>query len=338
MIPTNLTLETTRINYLPRVASGVQPAPMIHLGHYFGAIKQHIELQHEYPGQTFISIADYHSLTRPRISTSLRDNTIELATAYLALGLDPNKAILYRQSDVPQALELFWLLCCLAPVSELSRVPTFKSPEEGSNGSIGLLSYPILMAADILGLRATYVPVGSDQAINIERVRDVAQSFNRAFKADFLPIPQIMISPNAKVRGTDGRKMMNVYGNAIGLFEQFYTLNRKVMSIKTDSRGRHEPKDPDVCNVFHLYSLVASPDKVEELRQRYVAGAVDYSDAKRALTQVIQECFATASEEYYKLKKSPDYVADVLREGFRQAAEEVEITLEAARLAVGLSL
>lgn len=324
------------LEYLPRLVSGVQPAAQMHLGHYFGALKQHIELQHEYPGQIFICVADYHALTVKRAPGELRTNTIETATTYLALGLDVHKCVLYRQSDVPLALELFWILACAAPISELTRVPTFKDADEtNSTKSAGLLTYPVLMAADILGLRATHVPVGADQTINLERVRDLAADMRGTY-GPILPLPQMLHGPQRRIPGVDGRKMSGTNRNIIGLFDEFPELRPRVMSIRTSSAGAREPKDPDYCIVFYLYSLVAAPADVAVMRDRYLGGRVTYAEAKRALVSAIQEYFEPSWTRYRQLKKRPDFVWDVLREGLRAASFEVELTVDAVRHAIGL--
>lgn len=331
------TSATPALLYQPRVLSGIQPSEAFHLGHYFGAVRQHIALQHEYPGEAFFVVADYHSLTRHNDKEWLRNATLELASAYLALGLDPNKSFLYRQSDVPQTLELYWILSCFSYVNELLRNPTFEEPEYKESRSAGLLTYPVLMAADILGLRATIVPVGHDQSINIEKVRDVTTRFNHFFKTDLFPIPNIRLTATARVLGTDGRKMNSTYKNTINPFASNNVLRRQVASIKTDSTPRNAPKDPLKCTVFHLYSLVASGEKVELMRERYEKGSIGYAEAKEELTSAIAMYFAEAADKYYKIKADPDKVFDVLREGFRLAAEQTEITVDAVRQMTGLA-
>lgn len=323
--------------YQPRVLSGIQPSETFHLGHYFGAVRQHIALQHEYPGEAFFVVADYHSLTRSNDKEWLRNATLELVSAYLALGLDTNKAFLYRQSDVPQTLELYWILSCFSPVKELLRNPTFLAPEYRESRSAGLLTYPVLMAADILGLRATIVPVGYDQSINIEKVRDIATRFNGFFKTDLFPIPNIRLAATAKVLGADGRKMNSLYKNTINPFVSYNALRNQVASIKTDSTPRSAPKDFSKCTVFHLYSLVATAEKVELMRERYEKGSIDYAEAKQELTSAIAMYFGEAADKYHKIKAQPDLVFDILREGFRLAAEQTEITVDAVRQMTGLT-
>ena len=324
--------------YPPRIISGIQPSQTIHLGHYFGALKQHVDLQHEYPGAAFFLIADYHSLTRNSNRHWLQEATLQLASAYLALGLDINKAYLYRQSDVPATLELYWILSCHSPVRDLLQSPTFKNPESKELQSAGLLTYPLLMAADILCLRATLTPVGHDQSMNIETVRKVARRFNALLQKDLFPIPETRLSVETEVLGTDGRRMNSRYGNIITPFATFKILQEQIASIKTDATSRNAPRNPDKCIVFHLYSLVSSPNAVENMRQRYRDGSIDYLQAKRELTMAIQEYFGRAADKYYEIQKQRDFVLDVLREGFQVAAEQAEITVDAVRQLIGLTV
>lgn len=330
--------STRSILYPPRVVSGIRPTASIHLGHFFGAISQHLRLQHEYPGQCFFAIADYHAINRGYERSVLRKAIRGLASAYLALGLATNKAVLYRQSDVPQLAELFWILCCHSSLRDLLRMPSFKASRElGLAQTAALTTYPVLMASDILGLRATIVPVGHDLLPCLERVRDIARAFNRAYNCEFFPSPLARVSNSPVVRGIDGRKMSSTYGNAICLFEDFYSLRQKVKEIRTDSRGRGEPKDPNHCTVFQLFSLVAAPEEVKEMRSAYEHGEIGYSEAKRRLLLSIQEYFGNAQERFHEISKRPDFVEDVLREGFCQAADGIQATTEATRQLLGLS-
>lgn len=323
--------------YPPRVVSGIQPSSEVHLGHYFGAMTQHLELQHEYPGESFFLIADYHALTRNGDARSIREATTGLATAYLALGLDPNKAVLYRQSDVPQALELFWILSRYATTSELRQVPTYNHATPETPKTAALLTYPVLMAADVLGMRATTVPVGKDQDISVERLRDIAKRFNNAHGASFFPVPTARFSAAPTVLGLDGRKMNSGYKNTIRVFDTFPNLNRAVRAIRTDSRGRSDVKDPATCTVFHLYSLVAKPEDTDVVRSLYRAGSITYEEAKRKLVSALQEYFAESSEQYDDLRARPSFVEDVLREGHRAAAEQIDIAVDLVRQVVGLT-
>lgn len=334
--------DATRLDdqvlYPPRVVAGIQPVRQVHLGQYFGAIKQQIDFHHQYPGQTFYFIADYHSFTREPEPDVVRKGTLEVATTYLALGLDPQKANLYRQSDVPEVTELAWIFSCLTTVAELQDISTYKDKVAQGTGNalLGLLAYPVLMAADILALRGTHILVGNDQLPNIEKAREIAQRFNARHGVDLFPVSYPQLTQAHTVLGIDGKKMSEQYKNSIGLFEPFDILKQKVLQITTDSKEQHEEKNPDTCTVFHLYSLVAPSGGIEDLRHKYKCGAIGYEEAKRDLLLYIQDYFAEYLERYRDLKARPAFVEDVLREGFIQAKEEATETLEEVRALVGL--
>lgn len=325
------------ILYPPRVLSGVQPTLSVHLGNYFGALKQHIELHHQYPGQTFFLISDYQSLTRSHSSKGIRQETIEIATTYLALGFDPVKATLYRQSDVPECTELAWILSCLVSADKAS-LPLSKDNNGNSPLSLGEVYYPILMSSDIFCVRATIIPIGEDLRPSVDYACEAGRRFNEEYNTDFFPIPEVRVNKSGIVKGIDARKMSHSYQNTIMIFEPtFIELQRKVNNLRVDdTKGKNEPKDPDNCDVFALYSLVAPVARVELMRSRYEAG-ISYNDAKRELTLAIQEYFSAYQDRYVQLKRDPDFVADVLREGFKQASEEARYTLDEVRRLTGLA-
>jgi len=323
------------VEFSPRVLSGIQPTRGVHLGHYFGAIRHHIQLHHEYPGECFFFVADYHALTRGKDPDIVSEGTLELATSYLALGLDPEKAIFFRQSDVPAICELGWILSCLAPVGLLARSPVFKNAK-ARDRSAGVLSYPVLQAADIFSVQATLVPVGKDQLPALEIARDLADKFNTRFGSFIFPLPEPRMSPYPLIKGTDGRKMHPGYNNRIHLFDSYSKLRSKVNSILTDSKGVRDKKDPESCTIFHLYSLVASTDGIIQMREKYREGLIGYSDAKRELLIAIQEFFEPFQDKYIKLKNDPDRVLDILREGFITAKREASAVLDEVRYLVGL--
>src|SRR5437763_1115167 len=239
-----------------RILSGVQPSGKLHLGNYFGAVKQHIALQTE--GLCFYFIADYHAMTTIQDPQVLRDNTRDVALDYLALGLDPDKCIFFRQSDVT---ELAWILSTVTNVGLLERAVSYKEKiEKGIEASVGLFTYPVLMAADILIYRSNLVPVGKDQVQHIEMTQDMAGKFNRAY-GEVFPVPDYRLDKESKVPGTDGQKMSKSYGNTIEIFAEGKPLKKTVMSIVTDSTTVADPKDPDRCNVFALDSLFASDEE-----------------------------------------------------------------------------
>src|ERR1700757_423184 len=264
-----------------RILSGVQPSGKLHLGNYFGAIKQHIALQNE--AECFYFIADYHALTTLQDPVALRENVQDVALAYLALGLDPEKAAFFRQSDVPEVTELTWILSMVTNMGLLERAVSYKEKiEKGIEAGVGLFTYPILMASDILIYRSHLVPVGKDQVQHIEMTQDMAGRFNRAYKEVF-PIPNYRLDKASKVLGTDGQKMSKSYGNTIDIFAEGKPLKKTVMSIKTDSTPLGSPLNPETDNVFALLGLVASEAEMAEMAEKYRHGKVGYGDAKTAL-------------------------------------------------------
>src|SRR5437660_3538185 len=265
-----------------RILSGVQPSAKLHLGNYFGAIRQHIALQNE--GLCFYFIADYHALTTIQDPKTLAENTRDVALDYLALGLDPNKAVFFRQSDVPEVAELTWILSTVTNMGLLERAVSYKEKvDKGIEASVGLFTYPVLMAADILIVRSNVVPVGKDQVQHLEMTADIAGKFNRAFEQNVFPIPTYRLDKESKVPGTDGQKMSKSYGNTIDIFAEGKALEKTVMAIKTDSTPLGQPLNPDTCNVFALYSIFASAEEKETLAADYRAGKIGYGGAKKLL-------------------------------------------------------
>jgi tryptophanyl-tRNA synthetase len=317
-----------------RFLSGVQPSGKLHLGNYFGAVKQHIALQTE--GDCFYFIADYHALTTIQDARVLAENSRDVALDYLALGLDPGKAVFYRQSDVPEVTELTWILSTVTNMGLLERAVSYKDKiERGIEASVGLFTYPVLMAADILIVRSDVVPVGQDQVQHIEMTQDMAGKFNRTFREVF-PIPTHRLDVGAKVPGIDGQKMSKSYGNTIEIFAEGKALKSKVMSIKTDSTPLGQQLNPDTCNVVALYSLFATPAEKADLAERYRAGRIGYGDSKKLLLEKIDAYFAAAREKRKQLAAASGYVEDVLREGARKARAEAQQTMALVREAVGL--
>ncbi len=318
------------------ILSGIQPSGKLHIGNYFGAMRQHIEMQEQ--GDSFYFIANYHSLTSLNDGEKLYQNTIDVTLDYLALGLDPDKATFFAQSDVPQVTELAWMLGTLCPVSLMEKGVSYKDKiAAGLSPNIGLFTYPILQAADILIYHSDIVPVGEDQKQNIEITRDLAGKFNRAFDGEFLKIPEDHILKSvAVVPGTDGRKMSKSYNNTIPIFEEGKALKKILMSIETDSKGLEEPKDPDSDNVFALIKLFASKDKQEEIADKYRAGGFGYGHAKLELLDLIENYFAGAREKRKELENDIDYVKDVLKEGGKKARERAESVMEPIREVTGI--
>lgn len=318
------------------ILSGIQPSGKLHIGNYFGAMRQHIGMQEQ--GDAFYFIANYHSLTSLNDGKELHQNTIDVTLDYLALGLDPEKATFFAQSDVPQVTELAWILGTLCPVSLMEKGVSYKDKiAAGLKPNIGLFTYPILQAADILIYHSDIVPVGEDQKQNIEIARDLAGKFNRAYDGEFLKLPEDHILKSvAVVPGTDGQKMSKSYNNTIPLFAEGKALKKVVMSIETDSKGLEDAKDPESDNVFALIKLFASKTKKDEIADKYRAGGFGYGHAKLELLELIENYFAGAREKRKELEKDLDYVKDVLREGGKRARQRAESVMEPIREATGI--
>jgi tryptophanyl-tRNA synthetase len=325
-------------SFRPRVLSGVQPSGALHIGNYFGAIKQHIELQHQFPGEAFYFIADYHAMTTTQDPALLRKQTLDVALDYLALGLDPAKATFYRQSDVPQVTELTWIISTVAGMGELERAHSYKDKvAQGIRPNVGLFLYPVLMAADILGPRSTMVPVGQDQVQHLEITRAIARSFNATYNVEVFPEPSVRLNDAAIVPGLDGQKMSKSYNNTIPLFVDDEELRARVMRIKTGSEPRGAALDPENDTTFKLYALVAAPADVEVMRQEYLAGAIGYKVAKDRLYEALLAYFNPFIEKRAGLERDPGYVEEILRTGAERAHAEIQQTLNLVRDAVGLN-
>ncbi|MBO6793297.1 MAG: tryptophan--tRNA ligase [Balneolaceae bacterium] len=318
------------------ILSGIQPSGKLHIGNYFGAIRQHIAMQNE--GDAFYFIANYHSLTSVRDGKQLYQNTIDVTLDYLALGLDPEKATFFAQSDVPQVTELAWILGTLTPVSLMEKGVSYKDKiAAGLSPNVGLFTYPILQAADILIYHSDVVPVGEDQKQNIEICRDLAGKFNREYDGEFLVIPEDHIVKSvAVVPGTDGRKMSKSYGNTISIFGEGKSYKKTIMSIQTDSTPLEDPKDPETDNVFALIKLFASKEEQEEIAAKYRAGGYGYGHAKKELLGFIQSYFGDALEKRKQLEQDIDYVKDVLAEGGKKARIRAEQVMEPIREVTGI--
>lgn len=317
-----------------RILSGIQPSNKIHIGNYFGAIKQHIELQEQ--GEAYYFIANYHALTTVQDAPRLRQLTIDVALDYLALGLSPEKATLFRQSDIPEVTELSWLLATVTGMGLLERAHSYKDKiAKGITPGVGLFTYPVLMAADILIYQSDIVPVGVDQVQHIEMTRDMAGYFNTTYEEVF-KLPEPHLSPTPKVPGIDGQKMSKSYGNAIEVFAEGNALKKPIMAIVTDSTPVEAPKDPDNNTVYQLYALFATDAEREEMRSRFLAGGYGYGEAKKTLHKKVDDYFATARQRRKDLEKNLDYVEEVLRKGAERARGEATKTLRRARKACGI--
>jgi tryptophanyl-tRNA synthetase len=318
-----------------RVLSGIQPSGRLHIGNYFGAMRQHLELQKAHEG--FYFIADYHALTSNPDPKLVAQYTLDVAMDYLALGLDTRKTVFWRQSDLPEVTELTWILSCVTPMGLLQRCTSYKEKvEQGLSANHGLFAYPVLQAADILIFNSDLVPVGADQKQHIEVARDIAIKFNNAY-GEILTLPkEHILETVAVVPGIDGRKMSKSYGNTIEIFENETSLKKKVMRIVTDSTPVEKPKDPDKCNVFALLKLVASPDEIKEWDARYRMGGTGYGEVKKRLAELLIEYFAPYRQKRQELSENPAYIKEVLTEGVHRARAVASQTLAKVRDAVGL--
>ncbi len=318
-----------------RVLSGTQPSGELHIGNYFGALRQYLALQERHEAIYFI--ADYHSMTSVRDGAERRRLTLDVALDYLALGLDPERAILYRQSDLPEVCELAWLLTTVAPMGLLERAHAYKDKvAQGLPVDHGLFAYPVLMAADILIFNADLVPVGQDQKQHLEMTRDIASRFNHVYEREVFKLPEPHILEGvAVVPGTDGRKMSKSYDNTIPMFAPQKAVKKTVMGIVTDSTPVEDPKDPGTA-LFQLWSLFASEDERREMEQRARAGGLGYGEVKKDLLRRLLEHFGPMRERRAELTKRPDEVEAVLAEGARRARALGQPVMAAAREAAGL--
>jgi tryptophanyl-tRNA synthetase len=320
-----------------RALSGIQPSGLLHVGNYFGAVRQFVKLQEE-GNECFYFLANYHALTSLQDKQELEQLTWHLAAGYLALGIDPDRSVFFLQSDVPQVTELCWLLNCVTPVSLMEKGTSYKDKvARGLPANMGLFDYPVLQAADIVIYDSNLVPVGADQKQHVEMTRDIAAKFNRAFGEDVLVLPEPYIVPEvAVVPGIDGQKMSKSYDNTIHIFQTEKQTKKRCAQVVTDSTPLEDPKDPEQCNVFALLRLFASEKEVEEIASKYRAGGYGYGHAKQRLAELINEQFAPARDRYAELEKHPDRVRDILREGGRKARETAEATMERVRAATGI--
>lgn len=320
-----------------RILSGLQPSGRLHLGNYFGMMEPALRLQHE--GEAFYFIADYHSLNSIKNPTDLRRNTMDLALDFLACGLDPAKAVFFRQSDVPEVCELSWILSTVTPMPWLEKCHSYKDKvARGLEASHGLFAYPVLMAADILIYDSEIVPVGRDQKQHVEVTRDIAKTLNHTF-GNIVKIPEPRIKEEtAVVPGTDGQKMSKSYGNILGIFEEEKALKKKVMIIQTDSIPVEEAKNPDDSLIVTLYRLVADTDAVAHMENQFRSGGVGYGEFKKRLFEAIWAKFEEPRRRRAELAADPAYVQQVLRDGAEKARAVARRTLDRVRGAVGLGL
>jgi tryptophanyl-tRNA synthetase len=318
-----------------RILSGIQPSGALHIGNYFGMMQPAVALQAE--GEALYFIADYHALTSVRDPKALRENSRRVAVDFLACGLDPERATLFRHSDVPQVTELAWILSTVAPMGLLERAHSYKDKlARGLSATVGLFSYPVLMAADILIYDSDVVPVGKDQKQHIEITRDLAVKMNETFGSIFkLPEPRIRAATET-VPGIDGQKMSKSYGNNIDIFGHEKEMRKRVMSIVTDSMPVEAPKDPTKSTIFKLYSLVASKDEIAAMREQFLKGGTGYGDFKKQLFEKLWEYFAPMRKRREEILADKLYIDNVLASGAGRANEIANQVMKRVREAVGL--
>jgi tryptophanyl-tRNA synthetase len=320
-----------------RYLSGVQPSGRLHLGNYFGAIRNHIRLQEE--GECFYFLANYHSLNTIQNREELSRYTFMAAADYLALGLDPAKALLFRQSDVPEVTELTWILSTVTGMGLMERAHAYKDKvAKGIPASLGLFCYPALMAADILIYQSDKVPVGQDQVQHIEMTRDMAGYFNNTFGKKVFKIPEGVLSEAPKVMGLTGGKMSkSEEGSVLPIFGEPAEIKKKVMGIITDSKGVEESKDPDESVIYQLYKLIAKPGESAEMEQGFRQGGMGYGDAKKRLLAKLEETFGGAMrEKRRRLDEKPDEVEEILISSARKARQVAVQTMEQVYEATGI--
>jgi tryptophanyl-tRNA synthetase len=319
-----------------RVLSGIQPSGNLHIGNYFGMMKPMIAYQES--AELYCFIVNYHAMTSVTDGERLATGTLEAAADFLALGLDPDKAIFWVQGDVPEVTELTWILTNVTPVGLLLRAHSYKDKvAQGIAPNHGLLSYPVLMAADILLYQAERVPVGKDQQQHLEISRDIAIKFNNLYGETFV-VPEAEINPDLPIMvGVDGRKMSKSYDNTIEIFAAEETLRQKIAGIVTDSTPVAAAKDPEKCNLFAIISAFLDEKEKAHLAERYRQGGLKYSEVKKDLFARIWECFRTARDKRRALEKDPGLVRDVLKVGASKARDKALPTLDRVRRKVGLA-
>ena len=321
---------------MARILTGVQPSGTLHIGNYFGAMRPILQLQEA--NEVFVFLADLHALTSLRDPEALRRNVRDAAMDFLACGLDPARTVFWLQSHVPFHAELMWVLATVTPMGLMERMVAYKEKvQKGIPAGVGLFTYPILQAADILLYDADGVPVGRDQKQHLEATRDIAVKLNEAYGAEVLKLPEPLISEDvAVVPGLDGQKMSKSYGNTIDLFMPEKALRKRVMSIVTDSTPLEDPKETEGSNILALYRLVASRDDVAQMEAEFRAGGVGYGHFKQRLLEAIWTYFAPMRERRAELEARPGDVDDLLADGARKAKLVAEATIDRVWKAVGL--
>lgn len=321
---------------MARILTGIQSTGTPHLGNLLGAIIPAIEMANDSQNESFLFIANLHTLTQIKDAQVLKENTYSVAATWLAFGLDVDKTVFYRQSDVPQTTELTWYLNCFFPYQRLTLAHSFKDKADRlGDVNAGLFDYPMLMAADILLYDAEYIPVGKDQMQHIEMTRDVASRIHSQLGETFV-MPEGKIQENTMyIPGTDGEKMSKSRGNYINLFASDKKLKKQVMAIETDSTPLEEPKNPDTCNVFNLYKLVASEAEVRQMRQSYEVGGYGYGHAKKALLELLKSKYAEERKRYAYFMENKSELDAALEKGAQKAQKVADGVLQRVRKKLG---
>ena len=315
--------------------SGVKPTGKPHIGNYFGAMKQFVDMQDEFDMHIFI--AEYHAMTTMQNGPELRESIHNLVLDYLAIGLDPEKVTLYSQSDIPQLTELTWMFNCLVTVPWLERAHAFKDrTAKGIEASVGLFDYPVLMAADILLPNSEIIPVGKDQIQHVEMAREIARKFNNTYGETFSEPQEYVIEDVAIVPGTDGQKMSKSYGNTIPLFGTDAEIKKAIMGIVTDSKLPKEPKNPDECNIFALHRLITPEPQLSELRDGYQKGGLGYGDSKKILLENYLKFIGPMHEKRKYYQENPGIVRQILDEGKTKIQKIARNKMKDVREKVGL--
>ncbi|MFB6225600.1 MAG: tryptophan--tRNA ligase [Candidatus Paceibacteria bacterium] len=322
-----------------RLLTGIKPSGSVHLGNYLGAVKPFLQQQQEEQfDQTFLFVANYHALTQRMEGETLQQLTERIVLDYLAMGLDPERTVLFLQSDVPEVTELTWILNNFISVSRLERAHAYKDAiANGKEPNTGLFDYPVLMAADILLYQSTHVPVGQDQKQHLEITRDLAHEVNYVCNREVLTVPEPRISEHTgTLSGIDGRKMSKSYDNTIEVFSDEKTLKKQVMSIVTDSKRPEEPKDPEECNIFALHKHITSESELREIEKGYREGGLSYKESKQRLFESLKDFLQPFWKKREELEKNPHIVREVLKSGADKARTTAEHTLKDVRDELGL--
>ena len=321
---------------MTRILTGIQSSGKPHLGNILGAIKPSIELSKNSKNDSLFFIADLHSLINIKDSKVRNDNTLAIAASWIAMGFDYEKNYFYRQSKITQVCELAWYLNCFTPYPMLSNSHSFKDKSDNlSDINSGLFTYPVLMAADILLYDSEIVPVGKDQKQHLEITRDIAKSFNHNYGDTFI-IPESKIDKNVQtIPGTDGRKMSKTYENTIDIFADEKSLKKQIMSIVTDSKGLEDKKNPESCNIFNIFKLIASEDEVKKMKKNYSEGGYGYGHAKTHLLNLILDLFRKERKLYSELLQNPDHLYGILVKGEEKARVIADKVLERVRSKLG---